>query len=254
MLPAASSRRYDDEYSGDDEPLPADRRQRNDDVLGDEFDETDLSAPFMRSAPNEAKQKRSSKPTKRVRQSKGAWTAEEDGILREQYKLYRGSRSIFETIALSRELRDLRPHMNAKAVERRVSELELHLEAADAMDEEHDDAEAEDTAPTAEPSEPSGGVSEAAANKVAIKDRKSMAAVWDNISADGGDDDDKWTGRRAVATSTARVKLSKRKWLESGSEDDGFTDNLSVGDAAVAPGPKRLSNMRLIDDDDDYDE
>ena len=98
------------DLSGD---LSADSSSGEEDY-GDEFDETQLSAAFERSAKDSQRrteEKKKARRPERAPRDKSAkkarrsdWSAEEDDELRAQYVVYAGSASIFATIANSAEL------------------------------------------------------------------------------------------------------------------------------------------------------
>lgn len=97
-------KRYDSDTDEDDDE---DAGQAQKPSLGDEFDEANLTTVFARKekvALAGSKRNREGKKLKK-RKDRDAWTKEEDAILREQYNLYKGSRSIFETIAACLDLR-----------------------------------------------------------------------------------------------------------------------------------------------------
>jgi timeless len=101
------SRRYidEDDEEGDIETGGGDEVRLNT-SLGDEFDEMDLPAAFARKEKvKRPRDKERDKAAKRLRRDRGTWSAEEDAVLREQFHIYKGSRSIFETIAFCGELR-----------------------------------------------------------------------------------------------------------------------------------------------------
>ena len=236
-----------EEEVGEEEVL-LDTRKRQRMDLGDEFDEADLPAALNR---KDSSRKRSSTTTaadrpKRVRRPKHAWSEGEDDLLRDLYKLYRGSRSIFETIALNPDLLAMKRRINARAVERRVRELELHVQASkDTESDENNSTGDEGKTATEALSTGEHQPDDHASTKepsldTADNHRKSIAAVWENQS----DDDDKWSGRRAF---TQRSKLSKRKTRDSDSEDDAFASDERAGDAVVGT----TSGLRLDDDDDE---
>ena len=110
----AKSDNIDKEAEHTDEAVFEENKART--QLGDEFEEGDLSAAFNVAAKPITGKKRDrgrgdkeAVASKGVKKHKKTWSTVEDSVLRAQYKIYRGSRSIFETIALCPELR-YRPH------------------------------------------------------------------------------------------------------------------------------------------------
>ena len=233
-----------DEEDFEEGDLPDIRKQQRVD-LGDEFDEADLTSAFSRkiSEPHRAMDKPTEKRRRRPKKAKHAWSTAEDDLLRDCYKLYRGSRSIFETIALNPGLRAINSEITAKIVERRVRDLQLHVELADP-------GEIGDLPSSGPPEQlPVSALevgqmhpNKAAADAIegdAEKNRKSIAAVWENQS----DDEEKWSGRRAFLTQ--RSKLIKRKTRDSDSEDDSLSVEENGNDVAGL----KVAGFRLVDDD-----
>ena len=220
--------------------LDARKRQRVD--LGDEFDEADLPAALHR---KDANRKRPTTATtaekpRRPRKAKHTWSESEDDLLRDLYKLYRGSRSIFETIALNPELLSMKPQLNAKAVERRVRELELHVQMSSVMESSEVRDETVTQATSTDKNQLDSETSAMGPPSASVSNnRNSIAAVWENQS----DDDDKWNGKRVFAQ---RSKLSKRKARDSDSEDEAFSSDEGAGKTSGG-GP---AGLRLNDDDE----
>jgi hypothetical protein len=165
--------------------------------------------------------------------------------------------------------RDLKPSVNAKAVERRVRELELYMEAADDVDgdsnEEMDGIGEAEITPPQMIGEAVGSLSGALSGTqsdimgktsatVRAENRRSLAAVWEAHSED--DDDDQWTGKRVLSTYKEVSgpglgnKLNKRR---ASGEDDSDEDDIFLDEAAVAPTltASNKPRLRLLDDDDD---
>ena len=122
------------------------------DDLGDEFDEDDLPETFYKtkksnrrarssrrkddseSGEDDSNNKRRSKKHTNNRQ----WTKEEDRILKEQFKVYGGSRSAYDYIAQHEELVAIGRNRTSKSVARRIRELKLHLAHNDGSSDEEE--------------------------------------------------------------------------------------------------------------------
>ena len=110
------------------------------DDLGDEFDEDDLPETFYKTKKSsrrarssrrqygsESDEDDSNKKSSKKYTSSRQWTKEEDRILKEQYKVYGGSRSAYDYIAQHEELVAIGRNRTSKSVARRIRELKLHL-------------------------------------------------------------------------------------------------------------------------------
>jgi len=75
-----------------------------------------------------SKTKPSSKIVKKKIRSFVPWTSEEDEILKSQYKLFMGTRSVLDIIVHDQQLREIGNNRKLVDIERRVVELELHLQ------------------------------------------------------------------------------------------------------------------------------
>ena len=79
------------------------------------------------------------------RTSKIQWSSSEDAVLRRLYKLYAGSHSVFAMIAQDSTLIELGGNKNSQKIEKRVQQLELHLELANMLtSSEEEEEEKED--------------------------------------------------------------------------------------------------------------
>ena len=100
----------------------------------DEEDSDDISSSEI----SDLKQGASNSPVQSSRRRRTQWTSEEDDVLRDLYKLYAGSHSVFSTIAQDPSLVELSGNKTAQMVERRVQQLELHLLLANASSDDSD--------------------------------------------------------------------------------------------------------------------
>lgn len=82
--------------------------------------------------------------------SRSKWSVEEDRLLMDQYSIYKGSRSVFTSIALNEQLIALTPSdttRTEKQIERRIRDLEqMAAEAAEKSDKEMSDSDKDDPA------------------------------------------------------------------------------------------------------------
>lgn len=137
------------DWSYDDVPV----KSKLDD-LGDEFDEDNLPETFYKTKKsNKGRRTRVSRrkqdssdsdddnnerKTSKKKSSSRQWTKEEDRILKEQYKVYGGSRSAYDYIAQHEDLVAIGRNRTSKSVARRVRELKLHLAHNDGSSDEEE--------------------------------------------------------------------------------------------------------------------
>jgi len=103
----------------DDEPV---EREKGDIDYGDEFEDD-----MFRSVKRKKKEKRV-KERREKKRKRTPWTDDEDDIVREQYELYKGSRSMFDMIRNDSKMISLGNNRSAKDIERRIIELKLNMD------------------------------------------------------------------------------------------------------------------------------
>ena len=144
------------DWSYDDVPV----KSKLDD-LGDEFDEDNLPETFYKTKKsNKGRRTRVSRrkqdssdsdddkndrKASKKKSSSRQWTKEEDRILKEQYKVYGGSRSAYDYIAQHEDLVAIGRNRTSKSVARRVRELKLHLAHNDGSSDEEELQSADDS-------------------------------------------------------------------------------------------------------------
>lgn len=130
------------------------------------------------------------------RTSKVQWSSSEDTVLRRLYKLYAGSHSVFAMIAQDSSLIDLGGNKNAQKIEKRVQQLELHLELANMLSSSEEDEEREEGA----------GVQE-----MSSTDDSSDASVSEKSGDEMSEEEQGDDGEGKVKFPTTKPKKRKRK-------------------------------------------
>ena len=122
----------------DDKPVEV-----GNDEYGDEFEDD-----MFRSVKKKKREKRSKERTKGRRERKPKrkpWTEDEDDIIREQYDIYKGSRSMFDMIMNDPKLIALGNDRSSRDIEKRIVQLKLNIEGIrNDNDNDNDDNDSDD--------------------------------------------------------------------------------------------------------------
>jgi hypothetical protein len=171
------------------------------------------------------------------RTSKIQWSSSEDAVLRRLYKLYAGSHSVFTMIANDPSLEGLGGKKNAQKIEKRVQQLELHLELANMLSSD-DEEEGND-----ESGESSSDSSDASVS----------GKSGDEMSVDGDEEkvDISKKRKRKDKRDKRKEKGKKKKKLKSKSSSKYFL-NPEDKDQAKVSGGEDEEGGAINDDDLDF--
>ena len=158
------------------------------------------------------------------RVSKNQWSGAEDAVLRRLYKQYAGSHSVFAMIAQDSDLVDLGGSKNSQKVEKRVQQLQLHLELADMLS-----------------SEEGGSSSESS-------DASSDTASENNMSVDEGD-----VNRVSPSLKKASGKKRKGKTEKKTKSKDKKKKSKPNSKYFISPGADKANNEDDRGPDSDED-
>jgi hypothetical protein len=250
-----------------------------DDDYGDEFEDDMFQAQKKKKKKDKEKRpkdKREKKPKRKL------WTEDEDDIVREQYGVYKGSRSIFDMIANDPKLIALGNDRSKKDIEKRVMELKLNLEGyhggsddIDMNDDENDndsDDNNNDKNIAFSDSDNEGSNIKSNVSSASKTSATKANAIIDNIldipaeddinsfekrlreNWEQGSDDDELPRKRSNNDKMSKKKKLQKKLSNKINDDDDISD---IGETETTENKENLPSLPskkrqlVIDSDDD---
>jgi len=190
-----------------------------------------------------------------------SWSAGEDAILRKLFPIYKGSSSIFDVIANDPDLVAIGKNRSVAAVQKRCTELELHMVQDDSDDELEITPDASDAAPPAVGASPG---SSSAADPSSGSKRKSTspdAATGLSAGLSQLDDFEALEGKGKQGTLSANKRKKSKGLVKAsasansrgglGSDDEALMDEDMEEEVATQSQTKAVSRRPMVLEDSD---
>lgn len=242
LVSLVNDRTGQDEFiMGDDEP--DDRPDKNgDDDLGDEFEDDMFQSHKKKKKEKSGKQRKEKKPKVK------SWTEDEDDIIREQYEVYKHSRSLFEMIENNSRLIALGNDRSKRDIEKRVKALKLNVGGSNDDDDNNDENDYSDN-----DDDKNIALSDSDNEDSNIKSNVSSASK--KSDAKGNDIIDTILDIPMEEDPNSFEKRLKDNWED---DDEGLSKKRSASHLGITKKKKlqkKTSNNKIVDDDiSDIDE